>query len=284
MRNFGTTWLTVPPVIQIACLALLTSSVSAIEIGEFSAAKLQGDGWVATNVTMDLTVAENNGLAGKLAGNLGAATIRFPEFQIELLDVKVSCAQILINTSMLDCADARISLRGLPLDAERFSASFKFNMDTGAILLQLPALKIAGGKASVSFQSGADGWQSQISVQDADLTKLKTAISRWFAMPLPEGVDGKLAMRVRLGGGETVEAATGTAQLSEVSGSNTAGTLASEKLGLDFGFNAHLRESAWMIDLELRKTEGQVYALPVFVDFANNPLQGKIAIVGSRNR
>ncbi|NNF52282.1 MAG: hypothetical protein HKN59_07560 [Gammaproteobacteria bacterium] len=261
--------------VLLAALVLMAPApVSALAAGEFVAAELKGDGWSASNVTFQLALTDNSDFSGRVV----AASLRIPELQIELRDVTIDCPLLALNRAAVSCADARISLLGLPLDSPRLTATFYYEFDTGATKLELPRVRIAGGQASVVF-SGQQNWRADITTTGLSMAKLKAAARGWFAIPLPDGVDGKLDSRLRLEGGDRIERANGRASFYAISGSNEAGSLASENLGASIDFDARRDDTDWLADLTLSESRGQAYFLPVFIDFALNPLVLSASVV-----
>lgn len=274
MANRGSRWPIVARVLcALAALASATQSL-ALDVGDFSAAALKGDGWSASDVRVQLGLAAD----GSLSGELRAAELKLPDLQIAVRNARMTCQRLQLTASTISCEQALLSSQGLPLDSPDFAASFKYNLVSGDIQLTLPALRLAGGTMRVDLRLSEQIWRAKVDLRSASLTGLGRASATWLELPLPAGVEGKLDAQVTFASGKQAATAEGSARVYAVSGSNPAGTLASDQLGAKFAFSARLQQATWTASIQIGETRGQVYALPVFVDFANNPLSAQLEI------
>ncbi len=263
---------------KVPCLILLwalqAAPGSALELGEFSAATLQGDGWRAEQVSTQLEFAAD----GALKFRLNIARLQLERAGTTLTDVSLVCSRLLLESSTLGCRASRIRVGGLPLDAVNLQADWEYDLATAAGFIHLSRVRIAGGELDVRIRGSLAGWQAQLLARSLSLGGLQAASERWIAAPWPAGFDGRLDGDFTLQGAAGINRVAGRLRLYEVNGSNPEGTLAGEHLAMQGQFSAHRNGGNWQANFGLEESSGQAYVHPVFVDLEANPASGSLQI------
>lgn len=275
MRRSRSTW----PVIRLSFAAafclLQPAAASAMEFGQFTAELLRGDGWQIENAALQLQLDED----GLISASVTAASMQWQDLEVELKNIVIDCPRLSVSDKLVRCAQARISASGLPFDLTGAGAAFEFRPDTKSMSLRLSSLGVSGGRGSVSVTATGSAWQAQLAFKGLNLLRLRQAASPWLNLPLPDGFDGSLETRMRLqGNGATLTMANGEIRVNALSGSNASGTLASENLAAAASVDLRKAENSWRLRVKLDHTDGQVYALPVFIDFSSNALAGDFTL------
>ncbi len=252
-------------------------TAGALELGDFFADTLAGDGWRAAGITMQVSLGND----GVFAAEIRASSISLQAPSIELRDVRASCPRLLASATALSCPSARVNLRGLPLDSPRFEASWSYNLVSGDMQFAANRVALAKGMLRVTGSVRAGGWQARIGARGLSIPELARAAAPFVELPVPAGFEGKLDADFALAGPDSLASAAGQAHVYALTGGNEEGTLASDQLQAKLTIKAARNASKWQIDAALEDTAGQVYFHPVFVDFSAHALAGEISLLAT---
>jgi hypothetical protein len=234
----------------------------------FQIAGVEGDGWRATGVTVNLQRDD----AGQLAAMVTAARLELPPPIGARGDVHGECRAIVITQRRFSCHDLVLGGAGTAPGGLRLQGRLDYRRDTGALDWDLAYAAEDAGTLRASGSLDAAGWAIDLAASDwavEALAPLAGLLGQ--AMPTLAGrADLALVARGRDAALEgLVFELTGTA----LSGGNATGTLAAEALGIE------LRGSAWpegeRIAFDVRGTamSGEVYLEPVYASLAAHPVR-----------
>jgi hypothetical protein len=250
-------------------LAILACGQAAGDAAlRFQIAGVDGDGWRAAGVTVNLQRDD----AGQLAAIVTAARLELPPPIGARGDVHGECRALVITQRRFSCHDLVLGSAGTAPGGLRLRGRLDYRRDTGALDWDLAFEAEGAGTLSVSGRLDDAGWAIDLEASDwavEAFAPLADLLGQ--AMPTLAGrVDLALVARGRDAALEgLVFELAGTA----LAGGNDTGTLAAEALGVE------LRGSAWpegeriAFDVRGTATDGEVYVEPVYASLAAHPLR-----------
>ncbi len=263
----------------LACCGF-AAEARAIEFGSVQVKRLQGPGWSAEEVELQLSLQDDL----TIAATLRAKRLALPVIEADLRAVEVTCSALTVSRSALACADSSLAARGLPFDSRRLRIAWRYQPDSGDGSFTLQQAGAAGGVLSAEVQFDATSWQAQLNFRRLEMATLSALAAARLELPWPQGFDGRLGGQVALSGATQLHKARGRITLSEVNGANDAGTLAAENLAFTAQLDLDVSDAGWQGRLGVSESTGQAYLHPVFVDFVANPLQGVFNLTGSEGQ
>ncbi len=234
---------------------------------QFSIEALDGAGWRAGGVSVEL----HRAASGRLAATLRARRLELPAPIGTLENVAAECLDLAVNSARFACRSLRLVPGADVPDYLRVLAGrAEYRRDSGAVSWTLGPQ----GSDALSFDGSLDqaGWRVRLAATDWPLEDLSW-LARFVGSPPPAlsgNVDFSIVAR---GVAEVVDGAVFEIRAASAGGANESGTFAAE--GLDF----ELRGSAWRagdaLALDARGTigAGEAYVEPVYTDFAAHPLR-----------
>ena len=254
------------------CLLVTSPRSSAIDALTLSIGDVQGDGWSARDVTVSFELSA----AGKTLARLHAARLTmFPELG-PISDVDLECPDPVVKEPEFSCRQARVKGQFGRLGRQQFTAQAAYDSDRGTLTFSTSALKVAGGTARLNGRWLESGWQIEIRNENVRLAELRKIAAPWFELTKDLTFDGHTTMTLRLTGGSGLSAIDVVGKFTDVVASNTAGTLATDKLA--FALDATLKPvgNDWDIRAQIDSKSGQAYSDPIFLDFGQNAISAKL--------
>ncbi len=259
--------------ILVACGIVLGVGVAgivrAIDAVQVEVERVEGAGWRAEQIVLDLGLARDGA-----ASRATIARLQLPGAQI-LRNVRVTCPALELVATKIACADASIALSIPTLGTQQLRGSFAYDRGTGAIDARLAGARIAGGAIRIHAMLEAQGWRAQANLTGIDVEQA-LALARTLNLPLPEVAGtGRLSAQIDAVGATSLQRAAITAQVEALTANNASGTLASDQLSFTLSSTLAAADDAWQFDVSVAAAEGQAYAEPVFLDFGVHPLSAQ---------
>jgi hypothetical protein len=175
--------------LSVAALAA-RDATAALEQAVFTMDRLQGDGWQAEGVRVQLALARGT-------GELRAAMVKLPPPVGELRDLRVRCQPLHIDDTAIHCPRARFRLLQNHLDAPDFGGGFRYEFATGALQFQVDDLPLGGTRVKASARQQGTEWRAELSAPALSLSRADgTLASDQLALnlalqarPRPDGWD-----------------------------------------------------------------------------------------------
>jgi len=250
----------------IAGCALLCATAQApaagqlhVEVGHFEFAGLSIEG-----LRVDWAPATDS------PGSIGirAAKVRGVAATGPLSGFALDCPELRITGDELSCEHGRLSgsLGSLGVQDTRFKAK---RLADGSLRLGFERFGIAEGHGRLDLSFRGSSWTLDTNLTDLDIARLAVVAKPWLELPQDLSVAGKAAGDFRAAGnGELLRTAQADIALQTLDFSDTAGTLAGERLTGNFRIDVTATNaSAFTTKGRLALTGGQAYSDPVFLDF-----------------
>jgi hypothetical protein len=246
--------------------------VRAIETVEFTIEEVQGAGWSAQDIALELALpADGVSAQGRIA------KVRMANAQREWRDVRIACPAVNIQGSKIACANASIAFNMPALGDQQLSGFLAYDRASGDIDFDMRAPRLAGGSVRARGALRAASWQVHVKLNEVSIEQaLGMAASFGVAAPGVAGT-GKVTGTIDAAGGDTVERAHVVASVSALTANNESGSLASDSLALELDANLVRLSDGWQYAAQVEALNGQAYAEPVFVDFGVHPLKLRAA-------
>lgn len=180
----------------------------------------------------------------------------------------LDCPALRIAGDEMSCDNGRLSgsLGSLGVQDTRFKAK---RLADGSLRLGFDRFRIADGHGQLNVSLHGSSWTLDTNLADLDIALLAVVAKPWLELPQDLSVAGKVSGDFRAGGNrELLRSAHADIALQTLDFSDTAGTLAGERLSGNFQIDATATNAgAFATKGQLALTSGQAYSDPVFLDF-----------------
>lgn len=267
----------VAAIVAIGAGVVLATAVRAVDDVSLQIERVDGDGWSAHDVAVELGLPDHNALVRARVGRLNVATL-----SQTLTDVRIECPALTMSDDVISCAKARVLADWPALGKQSLDATLKYGRTDGSLDVTIPGLRVGDGRVALEATLRDAGWNVKARLQRVPVDRLMK-LAGDLKSPLPAGVTatGLADLDIAAHGKETnLSEAKVFGSLLELTANNEEGSLASDKLSLHV--DASVRSSADQLafDVEVKSSQGQAFAQPIFVDLSAHAIavraQGKL--------
>jgi hypothetical protein len=191
-----------PRIAAFVLAAALAYAVDAhaVDQASFAIGRLQGDGWQAESVRVQLALAQGS-------GELQAAVLALPPPIGVLRGLRVRCQPLRLDDVAIDCPRAQFRLQHGPLDAPDFSGGFRYEFSSGALQFRVDNLPLGGTRVKLAARQRNAEWHAELtapalSLSRADGTLASDQLALDLALrarPQPDGWDFELQLEAPRG-------------------------------------------------------------------------------------
>lgn len=258
----------------LAALILLWVSfpAAAIDSLRWQSGSLNFAGVDLSQLDINISLS-NTGLA------LQASADRFDMADQQLNNLSLNCPLFKIAAGFWQCQQGQLQFTHALLGPQQLAVDFSANTTTAQYQFDIKQLAVAGGRLQAAVKLTDKSWQARIDNRQLDtsvlltlLTQLLpdidlTLISSWQPRAVISGiVDIK-------GTGGQVQHADISLNSADTSFSDASGNRVAESLDLQLAVTADYQQQAWRFKINTAINSGQSYWAPVFLDFAQTPVQ-----------
>lgn len=244
---------------------VLATAVRAVDDVTLQIERVDGDGWTAHDVAVDLGLPEKNALVRARVGRLSLASL-----SQTLTDVRIECPSLDLSGDVIACAKARVLADWPALGKQSLDARLRYGRTDGSLDVAIQGLRVGDGRVALQASLRDAGWNATARLQRVPIDRLMK-LAADFKTPLPVGlaatglVDLDLAAR---GKQSSLIDAKITGSLLELTANNESGSLASDKLSLHLDANVRRSGKQFVFDVGVKSSQGQAFAQPIFVDLS----------------
>ena len=231
---------------------------------------LEGEGWSATAVTVEL-----NWLDEQHAGLvLQAQSLALPEALGELSAITLSCVRARYTVTEVNCAKGKLKAQSSELGQQTIQTAFRYQFDTGQIDIELLGVRVFDGTLAIKATLSDTHWQTTIRGQGLSLTDATRQLAAaGIAVPAVEG-SGRLDVTVSMNGvASQFSKADIEMQLRAEALSDAEGSLAGENLDISLHAIVKTMATGMHVALELSGRQGALYIDPIFIEMPSQPVQ-----------
>lgn len=244
---------------------MLATAVRAVDDVTLSIEHVDGDGWSASDVVVDLGLPDKNALIRARVGKLNVAALSQP-----LTDVRIECPALDLGNDIIKCSQARVLVNWPALGPQALDANLSYGRADGSLDVAFQGLRVGDGRIALQASLRDAGWNATARLQRVPIERLMTLAADLKA-PLPTGfaAAGLADFEITASGKQTnLAEAKVTGSLLELTANNEEGSLASDKLSLHVDASLHGSAQQWMFDVAVKSSQGQAFAQPIFVDLS----------------
>ncbi|MBZ0070216.1 MAG: hypothetical protein K8I04_00575 [Gammaproteobacteria bacterium] len=243
-------------------LIAFAAAAQALQRVEIVVGDVQGEGWQAQDVRLQLALPTGADLGGEIT--VAALTLPAPIGAVGAL--RLQCDVLRHDAAGTHCSGrARI---GAVLGETLPEARVHLDRDAGgALRLRLQDVLLAAGTWQFDLQLRAGHWELAAQGRHVDATAVQALLTRLdvvFGYTLGGRLDLDLTLRGDAGG---VAAAEFDLAAEGVDFSNADGTQAGEQLGLQLVGEGQQRGSDWQGSGHVRLTAGALFVDPLYFEF-----------------
>lgn len=248
------------------------SAVRAIDDVALEIERIEGEGWTAEGVVLELGLP-----ADGVTSRATLARLHLAASAHVFRDVRITCPEVELSAARIACANATVALTMPAIGPQQLRGAIAYDRRSGAIDAEVRAPRFAGGAVHARALLQSTGWRARIDIENVSVERvLGIAGELKLSLPNVSGT-GRVSGSIDALGDESLRQAKVTASIAELTANNASGTLASDKLGLRVGAMLERKSGAWQFDASLDASSGQGYAEPVFLDFGAHALRLRVA-------
>jgi hypothetical protein len=221
--------------------------VRAVDDANLSVEHIAGDGWTAHDVAIDWDLPDRaSATIGKLRLNAIAQ---------ELHDVRVVCPRLELSVRAIACERARVAANLPGLGAQTFTARLVYGRNDGSLNWRVEAVK-----------------------QRASVEAL-VAVAKQLRLPIPavDATGSVILSGAAVGAAGELYSATFDVEVAEVTLSNEAGSIATDKLSARVQGTLRKSRGDWQFAVDVSSAQGQAYVQPIFLDFGAHAVRANAA-------
>jgi hypothetical protein len=233
-----------------------------------------GDGWRVEHGALSLSLPAVGG--GALAASLTGLELPPPLDDVRTLEIRCAATTEAGDTFRCPHGELQVGLGGgAPTTVE---GPFSLEVTPTGVRVKVGPVPSGAGALSFALHAAAGGW-------DADAMLDRVPLGGAGALPLPVTLisepvriaGGTLSGRVALRADRDGLGAEVDVQAEMVEFSDETGLRAGEGVAVSIGARAQGQRSGWSGDARLSLDAGQVYLHPVFVSWAEHPLEARLS-------
>jgi hypothetical protein len=231
-------------------------------------AAVDGAGWQATNVSVELGLPLN-----ETAARVTIAQLRLASLPQPLKDIRIDCPDLELSGVRIACPKAKLVAEWPRLGRQSLAANIVYGRNDGSLDIALDGLRVGKGRAGLKASLHDDGWTATTDLKSVPI-ELLLQLAKDLKLPLPpSSASGLVTAAVSArGSGTEVKEATVDGALSELTANNESGSLASDKLSLRLRGSVRGSPQEWLYSLNLQSDRGQAFAQPIFLDLSAHAL------------
>lgn len=257
----------------VLLLTVLPRSSSGIDAASVWVGDIQGSGWNARDVALQLTL----GTGGPTSARISIAHLEMDGMPGPLEQVVVTCARPQTQQPRLRCPDARISGRFGTLGRQSLRADVTYHTVRRSLDFDIRDLRLADGHVRIEGRWAAPGWTATIDANGLQLDALLKFATPWFSLPEGHAVAGRGDLRATVRGGAQPELIDAQVSIQALTANNAEGTLATDSLELSLETKLQAEADGWRIDASIHSGKGQAYVDPIFADMGVHPLHAALS-------
>ena len=242
----------------------------AIDVVRLQLGALEGEGWSAAAVTVQLDWQDERH-AGLV---LQAQRIVLPEGLGELSEVTLSCIRARYTATEVNCAKGTLKAQSSVLGQQQVQSAFRYQFDTGQIDTELLGVRVFDGTLAMTAVLSDTHWQIKARGKALSLPGVtRQLLAAGITVPLVEG-NGRLNVSASMNGvASKLSRADVEMQLLAEELSDAEGSLAGENLDISLRVTAKTIATGMQVALDINGQQGALYIDPVFIEMPSQPLQ-----------
>ncbi len=255
------------------CTVFCLSTVSAIELFQFSVAKSEWQQGLLQQLQLSLSFNDNGlGLSGHAEQLVLAEPIG------ELNNVELTCQNVVVQQDRLNCDRGQLSFHHALFGQQTLSFKLQTQHEEALLQFEVSGLTMGDGVINASFQQHGHHWRitaksTQLSIA-ALLKQFHAPLSGVGEMALPEQLSGEIQSHWTIEGSQTgIESIATTLSMQDVDIVSQEAQIEAQAIQAKWSFNIKRKQHRWQWQMNGAIEQGQSYREPIFIDFADTPIR-----------
>ena len=247
----------------LAVVLLVVLPGAAVESVKLKLGTLEGAGWSAHEVTLQLGLLDDSHAAVLLQ----ADAVVLPDAIGSFTELALSCADAIVTSVQLDCADGTLKAQSAVFGPQHIKTVFRYRLADGRIDVQLQGIHVLGGELALSAVVADGDWQLDVNGRALSLQAVTRQLAAaGYGVPVLEG-DGRLALTANLrGAGSQLARASLGVTLQADAFSDAEGGIAGENLEMLLDAQVEPVTAGWQVALAVTGRQGGLYVDPVYIE------------------
>ncbi len=242
---------------------LVCASSYALESIEIALGDLQGDGWLARSVTLQIQLLPGTEHAGAIT--LESITLPKPIGRVD--DVRIQCDQLTHSEAGTACT-GRLKIAHLLGEPISGRVMVQHDSASNQVQLKLNDVGLAGGVWQIKGRSQAQGWNLDLAAQQVSGESL-VGLLRRLGYVVEQQVSAQLNLTATLqGAADGVDAVRFQVLGEQLNYANSVGTQASENLNLELRGQVQRKAATWHAEVDAVFGAGALFIDPMYFEFA----------------
>ena len=258
------------PALLLTLLVIVTLPGFAIDVVHLTLGTLEGPGWSADAVSMQLQRLDE-----RHAGlRLQTQRVTLPEGLGELSGVTLTCARAQLTATAVNCSQGILKAQSTLLGGQNIQTAFSYQLDTGHVNAELLGISIHEGTLALTAELSGTHWQIKARGAALSLPAVTGQLAAaGFAIPVVAG-SGQLNFTASMNGaGVRLKDADVEMQLLAEEISDAAGTVAGENLDVSVHAAVKVAAPGMQVALDVTGRQGALYVDPVFIEMPPQALR-----------
>lgn len=249
-------------------LAFLAGPVAALEALTLELAGVEGPGWQARDIAIRLELPP--GAAAGLEVTIGSVSVPGVDRRFE--NLLIACPEMNLGGQEASCARGKLGGVLAELGPQDGELSFKYIFHDRRADLRLEGLRLASGEARIEGSWAQAGWSLRVGVRQANLEELAGLLAPGILEKSGLTANGKLRFDIGVNGRDAnPDELVFDARLTELTGSDEPGTMATEQLSASLAGRMVRRGPDWQLRARAEQIGGLLYVEPIFLDLSEAP-------------
>ena len=253
-------------------LALVALPGAAVDMMRLSVGSVEGAGWSAKAVSLQLSPLDNQHAAIALQ----AKSAMLPASLGQVSNVELTCPRARLMKTEVDCAQGRFKAQSSELGLQSLGIAFRYQLESGHLEADLQGLKLHEGVVKASVVLSETGWRVDAHARRLSLPPLTRQLAAaGIQVPVVEG-KGQVNLAVQAQGKAAQPKELDIEmQLQADEFSDADGSLAAEALDATVHARLSFKGEDVSGQLAFEGRRGALYIDPLYVEVPQTPLQGR---------
>lgn len=250
---------------------IVATAVRALDDVSLHIDSIEGDGWTANGIAVDLDLPRQETLV-----RANVARLYVKALGQTLTNIRVECPKLDVGVETIACRQARVFADWPALGKQSLRANLAYGRSDGSLDVVLDGIRVGDGRMAVRGVVRDSGWNASAELQQVPVDRV-IALARDFKLLMPPATaTGLVNLSATASGKESnLIAANIDAALIDLTANNESGSLASEKLSMQMQATVRGGPKQWTFDVTVKSSRGQAFAQPIFLDFSAHALAAR---------
>lgn len=252
----------------IALSVVAATTVRAIDDASLHIEAVEGDGWSANGIAVNLELPRQ---ATLLRAEIAQLQVR--ALGQTLTNIRIECPKLDLGDELIACKRARVLADWPALGQQSLVADLSYGRRDGSLDVALEGLRVGEGRIAIQAVLRDGSWNARTKLHKVPIERL-VKLAQELKLPVPPvTATGLVDLSATARGKETnLSAASIDASFTDVTANNESGSLASDKLSLQLQASLHGAPNQWAFEIAVKSAQGQAFAQPIFLDLSAHAL------------